>query len=180
VRGAAIAIFSALLAGCGGEAERERTAVDFVAIGNEVRQAESDRAPAGWKRCATPSYDSTGNRWWSTFTACDGDVRIDVEADSILLHGPHVRVTVRTPACPAGQGAGGGSLDRAFFARPFEAQLDEVKRIVRHALAEIGPECGGPVLAPALLGPGFDQKFRDLASDWLHLSAADRRKSWGS
>jgi hypothetical protein len=75
----------------------------------------------------------------------------------------------------------GGSLDRAYFARPFEVQLGEVKRIVRRSLAQAGKECGGPTEAPGLLGRQFDEEFFDLARRyWLDLSAADRRKAWAS
>ncbi len=168
-----------LLASCGGQSEQEPARVE-ISVAANLPQQGADPTPVAWDACKTPTYDSTGNRWWGGFTACEGDVRLDIEADSILLHGPDLRVTIRTPSCPAGQGAGGGSLDRAFFERSFEAQLGEVKRIVRQSLAEIDEECGGPTQAPALLGQKFDEEFLDLARYWLDLSAADRRKAWAA
>lgn len=142
---------------------------------------EPHPAPAAWRPCDKPSFDSIGNKWWGGFTACAGEVEVDVEADSVNLRGPDVRVAIRTRSCPAGEGAGGASFARSIFDRPYEAQLAELKRIVRRSLADIEKACGGPASAPGLLGPQFDEQFRDLADRyWLRLSAADRRRSWGS
>jgi hypothetical protein len=87
-----------------------------------------------------------------------------------------VRITIRTAACPAGQGADAESIDRALLDRPFEVQLREVKRIVRQYLARIDEACGR-THSPALLGRQFDEQFRDLAGRyWLDLPVADRRQ----
>ena len=180
VRGIASAFALALLASGGG---REQSGQDHAIIHTDIvplpPEPEPEPTPVAWNTCETPSYSSIGNRWWAGFTACEGDVWISVEADSINLGGPAVYITI-TRSCPAGGGAGGGHFDRAVFDRPFEAQLVEIKRIVRHSLAQIDEACGGPVHAPGLLGRQFDEEFRDLASGWLHLSAADRLRSWGS
>ena len=181
VRGIASALALALLAGCGGREQSEQDDARINIVPAAPSQPEPEPAPVAWNICEKPSYDSTGNRWWAGFTACEGDVQVDVEADSINLGGPAVYIRIRTRSCPAGRGAGGGSFDRAVFDRPFEAQLVEIKRIVRQSLAQIDEACGGPAHAPGLLGRQFDEEFLDLArSKWLDLSAADRRKSWGS
>jgi hypothetical protein len=138
-------------------------------------------APVAWKACEKPGYHAFGNKWWGAFSACEGDVRVHVEAESTNIGGPAVHVAIRTRSCPAGEAAGGGSFDRSVFDRPVEAQLAELKRIVRRSLAEIDETCGGPARSRALLGRQFDEEFRDLARRyWLHLSPADRRKAWGS
>lgn len=148
--------------------------MNFVAVADEL-QRPAEPIPAAWESCETVTYDSIGNRWWGGFTACQGAVRVDIEADAVTLGGPSVRVVIRTPFCPGGRGAGGGSLDRAVFERSFEGQLAEVKRIVTQSLTQIDEACGGPAHAPELLGRQFDAAFLDLArSYWLHLSAADR------
>ncbi|HEX8223252.1 MAG TPA: hypothetical protein VF605_05500 [Allosphingosinicella sp.] len=171
----------AFLAACGPGEQPERDVVRTDLAPLAPAQPGPEAAPVAWKVCEKPSFDSIGNKWWGGFTACAGEVEVDVEADSVNLGGPGVRVTIRTRSCPAGRGAGFGSFDRSVFDRPFEAQLVEIKRIVRRSLARIEKTCGGPASAPGLLGRQFDEEFRDLADRyWLRLSAADRRKSWGS
>lgn len=168
-----------LLAGCSSQPDPKPAEVN-VTIPVAMPQPAAEPDPVGWQSCETPSYQSIGNKWWGGFTACEGDVRVDLEVDSALMRGPDLRVSIRTRLCPAGKGAGGQTLNRAIFDRPFKAQLDEVKRIVRKSLATIGAECGGPAEALALLGPKFDAEFRDLARYWLRLSPDERRKAWAS
>jgi len=170
----------AVLAGCGGQSNQDPAGVNFVAAAGELRPT-AESIPAAWESCETVTYDSIGNRWWGGFTACQGTIRVDIEADSVTLGGPSVRIVIRTPSCPSGRGAGGGSFARAVFERPFEGQLAEVKRIVTQSLTQIDEACGGPAPAPELLGRQFDAEFLDLASRyWLHLSAAGRQRSWTS
>lgn len=177
--GCALAL--AFLASCGGREPSESDAVQVNIAPSAPSRTEPAPAPDAWKACEKPSFDSIGNKWWGGFTACAGEVEVDVEADSVNLGGPAVRVSIRTRSCPAGRGAGGGSFDRSVFDRPFQAQLVELKRIVRQSLARIEETCGGPASAPGLLGRQFDGQFRDLADRyWLRLSAADRRRSWAS
>jgi hypothetical protein len=184
VKGIVSALALALLAGGGGpeqSSEQNYTKINVAIVADTPSRSAPVPIPDTWNTCERPSYSSTGNRWWAGFAACEGDVRIDVEADSINLGGPAVRMTIRTRSCPAGRGAGGGYFDRAVFGRPFEAQLVEIKRIVRQSLAQIDEACGGPAHASGLLGRQFDEEFLDLArSKWLRPSAADRRRSWES
>jgi hypothetical protein len=164
-----------LLASCDGRSEQE-PGISTTEIVPAFPQAVIEPTPDSWKACETPTFNRFGNKWWSGLTACEGDVLIDIEADSVLLHGPALRVTILTRSCPAGRGAGGKAFDDALFERPFEAQLREFKTVVRRLLSEIDAECGGPTKVRGLLGRKFDEAFLDLASRWLELSAEDRRK----
>ena len=181
MRGIACTLALASLAACG---PREQPEPDQAGINMALSvpsRIEPEPAPVARKACEKPSFDSIGNRWWGGFTACAGEVEVEVEADSVNLGGPAVHVAIGARSCPAGQGAAYGSFARPVFDRPFEAQLAEVKRIVRRSLARIEKKCGRPASAPGLLGPQFDAAFRHLADKyWLGLSAADRRRSWGS
>ena len=180
MRGIACALALAFLAACGGRepAEPDDGKIDMVLAAPP--RPEPVPVTVAWKPCA-PGYDGVGNKWWGGFVACEGELEVDVEADSINLGGPAVRIMVHTRSCPAGAGVGGASFDRSVFDRPFEAQLAEAKRMVSRSLAKIDEKCGGPVRAPGQLGRRFDEEFRNLADRyWLGLSAADRRRSWRS
>lgn len=172
-----IAIFALiLLAGCGAQSEPEL--VNTTEIVPPGPQPAAEPVKSSWEACEKPSLTVFGNKWWSGLAACEGDLAIDFEADSVLLGGPNLRVAIRTRSCPTAEEAGFGSVKHAFFERPFATQLREVKTLMRRLLSEIDPKCGGPVKAPGLLGEEFDEKFRDLANDWLHLTAKERRKAW--
>lgn len=126
-------------------------------------------------------YESVGNKWWAGFDACEGDIRIDVEADSMNLKGPALRFGVYTKDCPAGHPVEGGYVNRAFFLEPFDRQLMLFKRQIAQSLSRLKPPCRAPTDTAALLGPKFDRAFRQLAeSNWLGLSKAQMQKSWDS
>ncbi len=165
-----------LLAGC--STQSESNLVNTTEVVPKGPQPVAEPVKSSWKACEKPRLTVFGNKWWSGLKACEGDVGIDFEADSVLLGGPNLRVAVRTRACPLAEEAGFGSVKHAFFERPFAAQLREVKTMMRRLLSEIDAKCGGPIKAPGLLGEEFDKKFRDFADDWLHLSAKERREAW--
>jgi hypothetical protein len=167
------------LASCNGLSERE-PGTNTVDVVPAIPQRVIEPTPDTWKACERPTFDTFGNKWWSGLTACEGDVLIDIEADSVLHHGPALRLTILTRSCPAGQGAGGQAFDRVLFERSFKAQLREVKTVVRRLLTEIDEKCGGPAKERGLLGREFDEAFLHLAGDWLDLSVEDRRKAWAS
>ncbi len=172
-----IAIFALiLLAGCGTQSEPKL--VNTTEVMPTRPQPVAEPVKRSWRACKKPKLTVFGNKWWSGLTACEGDVAIDFEADSVLLGGPNFRVAIRTRSCPSAEEAGFGSVKHAFFERPFAAQLREVKTMMRQLLSEVDAKCGGPVKAPGLLGEEFDKKFRDFADGWLHLSAKERRRAW--
>jgi len=170
-------IASILLAGCGSRSEPGL--VNTTEIARARPQAPVERWNS-WKPCEKPAFNAFGNKWWSGLSACEGGVAVDFESDSVLHGGPTLRLTIRTPACPEGKGAGLRAFEHAFFEKPFAAQLREVKAAMRQLLSEIDAECGGPIEASGLFGAAFDEKFRDLAEGWLRLLAKERRRAWAS
>ena len=180
MRGIASALLLLLLAGCGGQEQSEQNQAEINLVPGEPSPPWPNPPPLAAKTCEKPGYETIRNKWWGGLTACQGDVTVFIEADSVNLGGPAVRLTVHSRSCPAGEGEESASFDRSVFDRPFEAQLAEIKRMVQQSLAEIEAACDGrSVHAPGLLGPEFDEAFLELATGtWLHLSAADRRKSW--
>lgn len=126
-------------------------------------------------------YDSLGNKWWAGFDACEGDIRIEVQADSVNLRGPSLRFEVYTKRCPGGPALEAGYVDRAFFFEPFDRQLMLFKRQIARSLSRLKPPCASPTDRARVLGPKFDRAFRQLAeSKWLGLSKAQMQQSWDS
>jgi hypothetical protein len=170
-------LFALLLASCAPAEPVEPPPEINVAVPQPP--PEPPTRPVVWT-CEQAGYGAR-NKWWGWFTACAGDVRVSIEADSIHLRGPELRFEVHTRACPAGEPAQSGYVGDAFFERSFDEQLTEIKAMVTQSLAQLDEPCGRPTDAGPLYGPDFDRAFRELADYyWLNLSKAEIRNSRAS
>lgn len=125
--------------------------------------------PYEWPECVPPGVDGFGNKWWGSFSLCQGDVRVVVDGYSAALSTAGVHYEVDTRKCPTG--ASFESVeDDAFFEKSIVAQTTDIRSRITRLLAKLGESCGAPVDAQALLDEDFDREFRDLAdSYWLHV-----------
>jgi hypothetical protein len=178
------ALATGILAACGMQTVGDDAATDNFVSEATAAEPEGQSTPemqsAAWTACESLVTDKVQNKWWGGFTACQDNVRVDVEADSADLGGPAVRITVLTPSCSVGAGAANDYLPSAIFKRPYEEQIAELKRIVKRSLNRIPRSCGGPVTSVALFRPELDQSFFELAERyWLHLQiqTGDRNPS---
>lgn len=131
----------------------------------EVANAKPYELP----ECAPPGIDGFGNKWWGSFSLCEGDVRVVVDGYSAALSGAGVHYEVDTRKCPTG--ASFGSVeDDAFFERSIATQTEDLRSRITLLLLQLSDACSAPVEAGAILDQDFDREFRDLADRyWLHV-----------
>ncbi len=171
-------LFALLLASCGpGDQVEPPPQMNIVA---PRPLPEPPARPAVWT-CEPREDHGGGNKWWGWLIVCTGDVRVSIEAESILLGGPELRFEVHTRACPAGKPAQYGYVGDAFFDLSFDEQLTEIKGMITKSLAQLDGPCGRSTDAGPLLGPDFDRDFHGLADHyWLRLSKAKIRHARAS
>jgi hypothetical protein len=122
-----------------------------------------------WQKCVSPGIDSSGNKWWGTFSFCKGDIRVIVNGYSAALSSAEVSYEVGTKRCPTGVDFGRVE-DDAFFEIPVEGQTKEIRERLLHLLLQLKEPCGIPPDVTQFFDGEFDQGFRGLAeSYWLHV-----------
>ena len=125
--------------------------------------------PYEWSACVPPGIDGFGNRWWGSFSVCEGEVRVLVDGYSAALSAAGLHYEVETRKCPTG--ASFESVeDDAFFEKPIAAQTKDIRLRITRLLGKMEGSCSASVDAHALLDEDFDREFRDLADRyWLHV-----------
>lgn len=145
--------------------QRVPNSVFVIPDAPEVATAKPYELP----ECVPPGIDGFGNKWWGSFSLCEGDVRVVVDGYSAALSGAGVHYEVDTRKCPTG--ASFESVeDDAFFEKSIAAQTEDLRSRITRLLLQLSDACSAPIEAGALLDQDFDREFRDLAgSYWLHV-----------
>lgn len=156
------AIVCFLLAACDQPAP-----VDVVAIVEEPQVTASKPYEYEWQECTPSGVDGFGNKWWGSFSICQGDVRIIVDGYSAHNSAAGLHYEVTTRKCPMGTSFGNVE-DDSFFEKSLADQTSDIRARIARLLLDLDRKCGAAPDVPGLLGDRFDGEYRALAdSYWL-------------
>ena len=163
-----LAIFCVLIAAC------SRQSPENVIVVAEEPQATASK-PYEWRVCAPSGIDGFGNKWWGSFSICQGDVRIIVDGYSAHNSAAGLHYEVSTKKCPTGASFANVE-DDAFFEKSLADQTRDIKARIARLLRELDPRCGIAPDARGLLDDRFDREYGNLADRyWLGVPKAKIR-----